>query len=119
MMKENIETERTVTLPDKEDRSRPAPVEVLLVGGPMDAQRIQAPAEATHVSYWVWSKPRKGRPPEALWGTPDTMQVRYQIHPLIGNRTTWYIGRLQGTEFDPTIQALMDYYHKRSLPRMR
>lgn len=114
-----VENERTVTLPEKDDTSRPKPIEVLLVGGPMDAQRVQCPAEATHVSYWVWAKPKKGVPPKEKWGTPDTMQVRYQIHPLIGNEETWFIGRITGMRFDAAMNQIIDYYHLKSKPRMQ
>lgn len=111
---DEVKVERTVALPDPDDTSRPKPIQVLLVGGPMDAQKITAPVEATHVSYWVWKTPKPGIPPKEKWNTDETMQVRYQIHPLIGNTETWYIGRLLGTRFDAAINQIMEHYHSKA-----
>ena len=111
---DEVEIERTIDLPSRDDTSRPPPIKVMLVGGPMDGTIIKCPVEASHVSYWVWKEPKPGIPPEDKWDTEETMQVRYQIHPLIGNVETWYLGRLVGTKFDWAIQQIMDRYHKSS-----
>jgi len=114
------EIERVVSLPDPNDKSRPKPVDVLLVGGPMDGQKVQCPVEATHVSYWVYKKPTLKSPRPEEFNTEATVQVRYQIHPMIGNSTTWYIGRLVGTSFDAAVSTIMESYHARTvLPNKR
>ena len=109
-----VETERTVTLPEQGDTSRPAPVKVMLVGGPLDGKVITAPVEATHVAFWVYKKPTRKSPRPEEYGTDKTMQVRYQVHPLIGNTETWYIGRITGMKFDAAINKIMEKYHASS-----
>jgi len=111
---DDCEVQRDVVLPDEGDNSRPKPVKVMLVGGEMDAQVIEAPAEATHVNYWIYKNPSAVAPPKAEWGGDKTKQVRYQLHPIVGNRQTWYIGRLCGTAFDDAVTKIMEHYHARA-----
>lgn len=107
---DEVKIERAITLPDAQDKSRPAPIDVLLVDGPMDGKLMQCPVEATHVSFWVYKDGRLAQPHD--FDTNKTEQVRYQIHPLIGNTQTWYIGRLLGTRFDAAIEAIVQHYRK-------
>lgn len=113
-IKDDGTPERVVELPKEGDTSRPKPIQVLLVGGPMDAQRITCPAEATHVSYWVYKKPSGKAPKPEEYGTDATMKIHYQIHPMIGNTETWHIGRLVGVKFDVAINTIMEHYHARA-----
>jgi hypothetical protein len=76
----------------------------------MDTKVVQAPAEATHVAFWVYKQPSKDRPKPVEYNTDKTMQVRYQIHPLIGNTETWYIGRIAGMRFDDAMEQILGRY---------
>lgn len=102
--------EKIIAMPEAGDQSRPKPVKVLLVGGPMDHQLVDCPVEATHISYWVYRIPSTRIPRKEEYDTDATMKIYYQIHPIVGNSETWYIGRPVGMKFDEALNIIMEHY---------